>query len=192
MTLQPAADRAATGWLVESPIPWGQLVGFGPAGFDGYVRLRFIPDPVRSGQSETDVDMPDDHPSDHEQLSRAIKILRPFSRTPDEWYFCVWDGWGSDLPRAIRDAPQIAVLHRTFFALRGTADDFDAWESSFEDGDAPFLAFVWPADRAWCVASDVDPHWAGIGGSLPAIEALKRSALDVVAADPTDAQPVYY
>jgi hypothetical protein len=30
-------------WIVNSDRPWQQLVGFGPAGFDSYARLRFLP-----------------------------------------------------------------------------------------------------------------------------------------------------
>jgi hypothetical protein len=51
---------------------------------------------------------------------------------------------------------------------------------------------VWPADRTWCVAKDVDPHWAGIGADDDAIEPLLADpALDVVRADPTQPQPRY-
>lgn len=92
MTLRHCADLSDTQWLVDSPIPWDQLVGFGPAGFDAYARLRFIPDPVRTGQSEADVDLPDEHPSDDVQVRRALEVLGPFTSTPDELYVCVWDG----------------------------------------------------------------------------------------------------
>jgi hypothetical protein len=41
-------------------------------------------------------------------------------------------------------------------------------------------------------ASDVDPHWAGIGASAEAIEALTGdSGLDVVGADPAEPPPAY-
>ena len=53
-------------------------------------------------------------------------------------------------------------------------------------------AFVWPADRTWCVAADIDPHWAGIGASVPAIKQLIADRrLDAVEADPTEEQPAY-
>ena len=51
-------------------------------------------------------------------------------------------------------------------------------------------AFVWPDDQRWCLASDVDPHWAGIGAEDAAVEALLRTpGLDVVRADPREVQP---
>lgn len=51
-----------------------------------------------------------------------------------------------------------------------------AWNSQINallDGiDAPTPAFVWPADRAWCVTCDVDPHFATIGRSAEAIDTI--------------------
>jgi hypothetical protein len=42
---------------MASDRPWQQLVGFGPAGFPAYARLRFLPDPTYEGQSENDVEI---------------------------------------------------------------------------------------------------------------------------------------
>jgi len=56
----------------------------------------------------------------------------------------------------------------------------------------PGPAFVWPADHAWFVASDIDPHWAGIGADTRVINQLVADPrLDVVPADPRAAQPAY-
>ena len=52
--------------------------------------------------------------------------------------------------------------------------------------------FIWPADHAWCVAHDVDPHYAGIGASSAAVaDLLAQPDLDVVPADPRVEQPYY-
>ena len=56
----------------------------------------------------------------------------------------------------------------------------------------PGPAFIWPGDRTWCLANDVDPHWAGIGADSAAIdELLADPRLDVVPADPHHAPPHY-
>jgi len=56
----------------------------------------------------------------------------------------------------------------------------------------PLPAFVWPADRAWCLTRDVDPHYAGIAASAAAIEELlAQPQLDVVLADPAEVPPHY-
>ena len=58
--------------------------------------------------------------------------------------------------------------------------------------DMPDPAFIWPADHAWCIANDVDPHWIGIGADTPAIDQLvAHPLLDVVPADPRQEQPYY-
>ena len=57
-------------------------------------------------------------------------------------------------------------------------------------GDAP--AFVWPPDRTWCVAADIDPCWPAIGASAPLIERLTSDpGLDAVEANPAHEPPAY-
>jgi hypothetical protein len=191
VTLRHCADTTIAQWLVESPVPWHQLVEFGPGGFDAYARLRFIPDPDGPGRSENDVGLPDNHAPDLVQAQQALGILQRFTTTPEHWYFCVWEGTGYELPPSIFRRPLLDVSHRRYFLAHGSAADFQTWETAFENSSAPLPAFVWPADRSWCFASDVDPHWAGIGGALPAIEALTNSTLDIVTARPADDQPAY-
>ena len=49
-----------------------------------------------------------------------------------------------------------------------------------------------PSDHAWCVAADVDPHWAGVGATVATIERLLSDRrLDAVATDPDSEQPAY-
>jgi hypothetical protein len=76
---------------------WQQLVGFGPEGFPAYARLRFLPDPAYEGQSEDDVDVDEDAPTETAQLRAALETLTRHTRTPEDCYFCLWDGWGSDI-----------------------------------------------------------------------------------------------
>ncbi|NKS72360.1 hypothetical protein GS531_04915 [Rhodococcus hoagii] len=57
---------------------------------------------------------------------------------------------------------------------------------------SPTPAFIWPADHAWCVTCDVDPHFASIGASADAIARLVADTrVDVVVDDP-DTEPPYY
>jgi len=163
-------------------------VTWGPEGFSSYARLRYIPDPVSPGQDEADVVLPDDHVSDQMQARRAIKLLSTFTSTPDQAYFCWWEG-DPDCS-APPDLPLVTLEHRRFALLSGRVADVDAWPSS-SGGSLP--AFAWPDDRAWCFTSDVDPHWAGIAGSDEAISALVDDPhLDVVRARFGEAAPSYY
>ena len=54
----------------------------------------------------------------------------------------------------------------------------------------PIPAFIWPEDRTWCVANDVDPPWAGIGASRDAIrELMNEPRLNLAFADPSTHAP---
>ena len=191
MRLGYCRDLGAADWLVRSATPFSQLVTFGPAGFEAYARLRFIPDPSRPGEAEADAERAD-HPSDIARTRRALHRLARFTSTPQECCFCVWEGY-SDIPLP-SGVPLVDLVHRRYALLRGPLADIDAWEDDLGGGQpiAP-PAFVWPADHRWCLASDVDPHWAGIGAEQSAVDALIGDPeLDVVAAEPAGDQPRYH
>jgi hypothetical protein len=93
--------------------------------------------------------------------------------------------------------PKVVVPNRAYWLFRGSLTEVGRWDSAQEWPGQPRLdeaepAFIWPAGHAWCVAQDVDPHWAGIGGTDSLITQLgTESRLDVVPADPTTAPPTY-
>ena len=180
-------------WLVHGETPWPQLATFGPSCFEAYARLRFIPDPEFVGQRENEVSIPIDHPSDIELARRALLHLATFTDTADKCYFCVWDGYGgSKADLAIKRGSLVAIPHRRYALFSGSLDDITNWEQTFTSESAFAPAFVWPADRRWCFASDVDPHWAGIGAERAAIDALVAAPdIDAVHADP-ERQPTPY
>ena len=171
-----------------------QLIGFGPPDFAAYVRLRYIPDPAKPDQMEADVNVADDYPSDIEQARRALDHLGRFTTTPEDCYFCVWGG-RSDVhfPPEVRAGPMVTIPDRRYFLIHGSLTDLDRWDEALGgSGYPPPPSFTWPADHSWCLASDVDPHWAGIGASQTAIDSLLNDAgLDVVPAQPADPQPAY-
>lgn len=178
MPFVPYDDPSAAAWLTGGDLPWQRLVTFGPAGFQQYARLRFVPDPTRPGQEEADA--AHDGLSETERLRAALEVLARHTGTPEDCFLCIWDGWG-----AAFDAPRVALPHRAYFLLHGPLADLASWAG-------PDPAFVWPADRAWCLANDVDPHYAGIGAEAAAIEQLMGTpGLDVVEADPREQQPHY-
>lgn len=225
MSLTPCSDLSAASWLTVSDSPQQQLIGFGPPGFPAYARLRFLPDPAYDGQSENDIDegIDDEVPSETAQLRAVLETLARHTRTPDECYFCLWDGWGSDIyggdgarivdwqTRTVRPGPSIApafgplvlsgpkvvLPDRAYFLFHGAASAFGDWGAAElwpgqPRTNMPNPAFIWPADHAWCIADDVDPHWAGIGADTRAIDRLLAdSRLDVVRADPRAKQPCY-
>jgi hypothetical protein len=232
VTLTFCWDLSAADWIARSDLTWSQLVGLGPAGFDAYVRLRFLPDPAYPGQSENDVV---GHDSRAGQLPRLFEVLATHTGTPHDCYFCVWEGFGAYDAHAVAYAddavyiddeidfasladpdarpavapeppgwrvrgphlPRVVVPNRAYWLFRGPLAEIGTWDAAQGwpgqyrlDHTEP--AFVWPDDHAWCVAKDVDPHWAGIGGRLALITQLTTDArLDVILADPSKDQPLY-
>lgn len=62
---------------------------------------------------------------------------------------------------------------RGYYLYRGTLADLEYWaagKGGAEENQPP--AWVWPEDRSWFIASDVDPEWFSVSGSAAAIEQL--------------------
>lgn len=222
MVLRPEPDLSAAEWLVDTDQPWPELVSFGPRGFPAYARLRFIPDPAHEGQRENDVVLDEDIPSETARLRVVLETLARHTSTPDDCYFCLWDGWSSDIeggdtllidqrtgsirkgrtiapafPPEVLHGPKVVVPNRAYYLFRGTLSDFGDWDAAEmwpgqPRGRMPDPAFIWPADHAWSIADDVDPHWAGIGASELAIsELVADRRIDAVPADPQERPPSY-
>lgn len=197
--LFPYSDRAAAKWITTSDEHWWNLVTLGPPGFPAYARLRFIPDPAYEGQSENDAARQDDALSDNDQLRIAVGTLLQHTGSPTEGYLLIWDGWGGDsFPEPLLRTPQVVVPNREYYLYRVSLQDFvsgaieDSWQT--ETGQLmPHPAFIWPSDRSWCITSDVDPHWAGIGAEQALIDPLlTEPRLDVVRVEANQKLPFYH
>lgn len=192
-----AADASvpvAARWLVESRTPFEQLITFGPSVFTAYARLRFIPDPSRSGQDEADNVLPINRLSELEQTQRVLHHLAQYTSTPADCCFCIWDGYPDiTVPPEVGETELVVLPHRRYVMFRGPVSWIDSFAADFGSSRsiAP-PAFVWPADHSWCFARDVDPHWAGVGAPRAALDTLAADALlDVVPAVPGEPQPRY-
>jgi hypothetical protein len=203
--LAVCSDLSPADWIVASDVPWPRLVTIGPAGFAAYARVRFIPDPIRQGQPESEADV-DASPEEVDQWRALLRLLAAHTADPDDCYFGLWDGWG--FSESARRWPTFGVPRddqlpaRSYFLFHGSLAEAEIWPGGvpvdagiwglpeFSRGGAP--AFVWPSDHTWCIAADIDPHWAGIGASVPLIERLIADPrLDAVEADPAAEQPTY-
>lgn len=191
------ADPSPASWITDSQTPFDQLVTFGPDIFEAFARLRFIPDPTSADQDEADVVVKEDHLYDLDQVRIALHQLEPFTGTAEDCFFCVWEGYSDvPMPPGLGEASMVVLPHRRYLLLRASLRSIDSFARNFGRSGSSTVAppaFVWPADHGWLLASDVDPHWAGIGGRKEAIEALVAyGGLDVVAANPRSEQPLYY
>jgi hypothetical protein len=106
-------------------------------------------------------------------------VLARNTATPDQCWFCVWEGYGWPALNRLREHPSRAALeHRNCFLFRGAVSAAGAFRSEvwFQ---SPTL--WWPEDRAWCVASELDIYSTYVAASTTAVRALiDHAALEVL------------
>jgi hypothetical protein len=161
--VRPAPDAEPGRWLLRSDVGWMDLVRFGPPGFDAYVRIAFSDESSLLGDGEDPV------------LRSALATLAGHTTTPSVAYAAIWEGWTGAAQRPA--APVLRLRHRTMLLFTGAVDELRdaptlAWGGSPGQGfQEPHL--VWPADRAWCLACEVDEEVEfTVGCAEPAAEAL--------------------
>ena len=164
--LRPADNADAARWLLAADVDWSDLVRFGPPCFDAYARVAFT-------QPSDDVDPVGELPS----LRTALMTLTSFTATPDSGYAAIWEGWsGGWSPRA----PRVAIPHREMLLFTGPLTALRdapalAWLGTTEEYGFQEPHLVWPSDRAWCLACDVDEEIEfTVGCSAEAAEVLAR------------------
>ncbi len=196
MTLDFEIDPAHARWVIEPTAGrreawWTRL--FGPAGFEAYGRILPLPDPQYPGQTESEIE---DHlivaaPDDAELLQAAAQTLSDESGTPDDLYILFWGGYPFDPPLVLAGDSRLEIPGMGEYVLaRGSVSDWNAWIA--EGNDRYPAAFLWPADRAWCFAYDVDVHFVGVGASERAFDLLAKSGLEVDRWDREVTPPTYF
>lgn len=160
--IRPAETADPAGWLLRHDAPWWDLVRFGPPIFDVYVRIALVDGTDRDGE--------------HLSLRMALATLADHTTSPAMGYAAIWEGWTSPAP----SAPQVAIPHRTMLLFTGPVAELRdapglAWYGSAEGvHQEPHL--VWPEDRAWCLACEVDEEIEfTVGCGLEASYALARA-----------------
>jgi hypothetical protein len=138
-------------------------------------------------------------------------ILRDWTATPEDCWFCVWDGFGWDnastfaaltetgrppeiieeprrdpVPGPVREGPRVHLPNRDYLLYQGpTAAVGTLARVDGTYGQYPNL--WWPADRAWCVASEIDLQWTYVGGPRGLIDAvLADDRIEALPAAPDD------
>jgi len=169
--IRPAADADAAQWLLRSDVDWWDLVRYGPPGFDVYVRIALAQDvgadaDNRSGEALVDA------------VRAALAALGSYTATPSKAYAAIWEGWTSMAPPP--QAPRVEIPNRAMLLFTGPVEALRdapavAWYGSaagiYQD---PHL--VWPEDRAWCLACEVDEEIEfTVGCSGEASQALARA-----------------
>lgn len=193
MTLELIDDVREAAWLLPAgsataePILW-----FGPDVFAAYARVLELPDPAYDRQPEAELadEVIYDAPS---EVDLIVGVVRALGSSSDDLLFLFWEGYPYRPPLPPTSRFDLAGLRRYVLASGGI-DDWARWTTDAPEphGRAFPPAFVWPADRAWCVGFDVDAHFAGVGASEEAIERLlDANGLTTVRASRESSPPLY-
>jgi hypothetical protein len=129
-------------------------------------------------------------------------LAREWTATPGQCWFCLWDGydWTGSLlarpgepavrvpdpiPAAFRNGPRAGLPNRDYLVYAGPVEAVTAVAPLSGLGQTPNL--WWPADRAWCVATEIDLPWTYVGGPADLIERiLGDERIEALAAEPGD------
>jgi hypothetical protein len=100
---------------------------------------------------------------------RLVPVLARHTRTPQDCVFGRWDGYG-DLPGP--DSPPRLLLRggTDLVLVRGAVTD--AVRNLAPEPHEQSATLWWPADRAWCVVTELDATSTYIGGTAACIEEL--------------------
>ena len=110
--------------------------------------------------------------------SRLVAVLRRHTSTPEDCWFGVWAGagWSVDVT-----ADATVLLGRDHWLLRGPIDLATA--NTAPEPAEQSVHLWWPADRSWCVVTDIDLMSTYVGGSADCIaDLLAAPELEVVPA----------
>lgn len=152
----------ATGRVAHRQMQWAGIAGNGKSlSGSGYIRL---------GSDAIPIEPPDEGTLPLEIAEPLASLLARYTKTPEMCQFAVWDGFncsGTSLEEAASIA--VAALDRRWRLFRGS---LSALKHSFCESFHQSASMVWPEDRAWCVATEIDLMMTYVGGKRGLIEAI--------------------
>lgn len=207
--LQPLqlSDSSMADWLRSRSESWIQICTVGPDGFERYARLDS--DPALDAMQREGY-------RDPTQIDSLLRVLTMFTSSPDDAIVALWSGFGwisgdlaltklranvsSDRPTSdgqggvSTSGPGLSVGGRDYLLFRGAisevidpATGLFSYSGNHVD-QAPNL--IWPVDRSWFMANDIDVPWTGLAGSVPMMSYVSQmtSSLEI-SRDPEDFVP---
>ncbi len=163
---------------------------------------------------DTWIDGPEEGSFSPDLALPLVGLLRTATNTPAACWFGLWDGFGF-LSEAQRAGVSIAAPHRRWLLYRGAVEQLTnsfhshgstpkatgqmpALTNASAVGEAPpaegswsqSANLVWPEDRSWCLATEIDAQCTLIAGSGELISAIHdEPGLEVQAVSPDDRLP---
>jgi hypothetical protein len=145
---------------------------------------------------------------DSEDARALAEIAQAHTGTPEQCWCCIWDGFGwwsrrwyapaghisppppSPIPIEAKEWARVHTRYRDYLLYEASLETTFMESIEALEGHSPNL--WWPADRAWCVGTDIDDRATYVGGSRALVDALLQSdvleAFDVDATESTRAE----
>jgi hypothetical protein len=110
---------------------------------------------------------------------RLTAVLARHTTTPEDCWFGIWSGWGA----LAADGPELALPGRAYWLVRGPIGLAAA--NMAPEPSEQSASLWWPADRSWCVATDIDLVTTYVGGTPDCIaDLLAARGLETAPAHP--------
>jgi hypothetical protein len=175
----------------DEPVTWAEVAATTGRTVHALAQWHAVvdsPDMANFGESR----WPDGSPStgslDEEALSPLCDVLAAHTTTPDDCFYGLWEGWGwiygspaianlgSREPVASLftaqelASPRLHLPSRDYLLLRGPMSGalaLSCYGESWPAWQSPNL--LWPADRAWVLASEIDFNSTLVAGDTDLI-----------------------
>jgi hypothetical protein len=173
----------------DAPVQWNAVAAWSGRTLHALAQWDFVSRPlgeIRAPRPFVQPPRPGGLPP-HE-LERLCSVLAACTSTADRCFLGIWEGYGGLPLSEWASGSELRLDQRTFLVTEGpisTATRVDRRDPGALLPEPPTL--MWPADRAWFVASDVDLDSTYVGGSEDLIAAvLAEPGLEAWPANSTD------
>lgn len=174
----------------DQPVRWDEVAAWSGRTIHRLAQWEFISRPLTDPHSASPfVQPPRPHGLPPPHLAVMCDLLAAHTSTLDQCFVAVWEGYGWLEWSAWRSSPVLLLDQRTFLVRRGSIELAQAVGYGAPSGTrvAEPPTILWPADRAWFVASDPDLDSTYCGGSDALIESLlAHRDLEAWPAEPVD------
>jgi hypothetical protein len=166
-------------------VPWAEVAAHN--GTVAHPLMQWVS--LTRGPADSQPPVWDDGPSEGHLpvavAARLAEVLARHTATPADCVFGRWDGFGYDLPSPEVPPRLLLRRERDVVLVRGPIDA--AARNLAPEPHEQSANLWWPADRSWCVVTDIDLMSSYVGGSAACIaELLARPGLEVAPATPDD------
>ncbi|OAV62702.1 hypothetical protein [Enteractinococcus helveticum] len=192
----------------EDPVRWSQVAAWSQTPVTNDVQFHDIALPPHRPAAPVPWDSsgPAEGTLDASEAAHLVSVLRNHTTTPEHCWFALWNGYGWDgaarfeligegepahqleppidpVPSEVRDGPLVELPERTYLLFTGPVEAALSFIQEYQQ--TPNL--WWPADRSWCVASEIDLAWTYLSGSASLVDqVLADPALEALPAKPQD------